>query len=206
MKWPQYLLASILLVVFNGCDIDVDLNNTKKVIEGSGPIVSQPLGLKSFTRIENIGVADVNITLGDPQSVVLKAQQNIIDVLIYQVINNTFTIGVKDNVSIKNTPEITFDIVVNEISDIGLIGAGSFQLSGGFQDELSISLIGVGQIDAYDLEVGSCTILTSGVGDCKVNVRDELNVSIIGVGSVYYKGNPSINPDIKGIGKLINDN
>ena len=207
MKWSKYLLASVLLIVFNGCDIDVELDNTSgKVIEGSGPVVTQTLNLKSFQKIENVGVADVHVTLGNPQSVVLKAQQNIIDVLTYEVINNSFRIGVKENVSLKNSPEITFDITVNEISAIGLIGVGSFELSGDFQDDLSISLIGVGQVNAYDLEVGNCTILSSGVGDCKVYVRDELNVTIIGVGSIYYKGNPSISPDLKGIGKLINDN
>jgi len=205
MKWPQYLLAGILLIAFNGCDTDGDLNNTNKVI-GTGPVVTQTLDLKSFQRIENMGVANVYVTLGNPQSVVLKAQQNIIDVLTYEVINNTLKIGVEDNISLENTVEIRFDIVINEISDIGLIGVGSFELSGDFQDELSISLIGVGQVDAYDLEVGSCTIISSGVGDCKVNVRDELNVTITGVGSIYYKGNPSINQNVTGIGQLIDDN
>jgi hypothetical protein len=206
MKWSQHLLAGILIIVFTGCYIDGDLDNPNKVIEGSGPVVTKTLNLKSFHRIENTGVADVYVTLGNSQSVVLKAQQNIIDVLAYEVFNNTLRIGFTDNISIKNTPEIRFDIVIEEISDIGLIGAGYFELSGDFQDDLSISLIGVGQVDAYDLEVGRCTILSSGVGDCKVNVRDELNVTITGVGSIYYKGTPSINPEITGIGKLINDN
>jgi hypothetical protein len=206
MKWSKYLLAGILLIAINGCIIEGDVNNTKKVIEGSGPVVSQTLDLKSFHRIENIGVANVDVTLGNPQSVVLEAQQNIIDVLTYEVTNNTLKIGVKDDISIKNTDEIRFDIVINEISDIGLIGVGSFVLSGDYQDELSISLIGVGQVDAYDLEVGSCTIISSGVGDCKVKVRDELDVTITGVGNIYYKGNPSINQNLIGVGKLINDN
>ena len=205
MKWPQYLLTGIFLIALNGCDSDGDLNNNNKVI-GTGPIVSQTLDLKSFQRIENIGVANVYVTLGSPQSVILKAQQNIIDVLTYEVINNTLKIGVKDNISIENTAEIRFDIVINEISDIGLIGVGSFNLSGDYQEDLSISLIGVGQVNAYDLEVGSCTIISSGVGDCKVKVQDELDVTITGVGNVYYKGNPSISLNITGIGTLIEDN
>jgi hypothetical protein len=153
-----------------------------------------------------MGVANVYVTLGSPQSVILKAQQNIIDVLTYEVINNTLKIGVEDNVSIENTEEIRFDIVINEISDIGLLGVGSFELSGDYQDELSISFIGVGHVNAYNLEVGICTISSTGVGDCKVKVLDELNVTITGVGNVYYKGNPLITQTITGIGTLINDN
>ncbi len=205
MKRFQYLLAGVLLFAFNGCDTDGDLNNNEKVI-GTGPVVTQTLDLKSFQRIENMGVSNVYVTLGSPQSVILKAQQNIIDVLTYEVVNNTLKIGVAENISIKNTVEIRFDIVINEISDIGLLGVGSFELSGDFQDELSISLIGVGHVNAYDLEVGICTISSTGVGDCRVRVQDELNVTITGVGNVYYKGKPSITQNITGAGTLVEDN
>jgi len=205
MKWFQYLLAASLLFAYYGCDTDGDLDNNKKVI-GTGPVVTEILDLSSFHMIENTGVANVYVTLGSPQTVILKAQQNIIDVLTYEVINNTLKIGFEENISIENTVEIRFDIVINEISDIGLLGVGSFELSGDYQDELSISLIGVGHVNAYDLDVGICTISSTGVGDCRVRVQDELYATITGVGNIYYKGNPSINQNITGVGQLINDN
>jgi hypothetical protein len=205
MKWFLYLLAASLLFAYYGCDTDGDLDNNKKVI-GTGPVVTEILDLSSFHMIENTGVANVYVTLGSPQTVILKAQQNIIDVLTYEVINNTLKIGVEENISIENTVEIRFDIVINEISDIGLLGVGSFELSGDYQDELSISLIGVGHVNAYDLDVGICTISSTGVGDCRVRVQDELYATITGVGNIYYKGNPSINQNITGVGQLINDN
>jgi hypothetical protein len=86
------------------------------------------------------------------------------------------------------------------------LGVGSFELSGDYQDELSISLIVVGHVNAYDLDVGICTISSTGVGDCRVRVQDELYATITGVGNIYYKGNPSINQNITGVGQLINDN
>jgi hypothetical protein len=205
MKWFLYLLAASLLFAYYGCDTDGDLDNNKKVI-GTGPVVTEILDLSSFHMIENTGVANVYVTLGSPQTVILKAQQNIIDVLTYEVINNTLKIGFEENISIENTVEIRFDIVINEISDIGLLGVGSFELSGDYQDELSISLIGVGHVNAYDLDVGICTISSTGVGDCRVRVQDELYATITGVGNIYYKGNPSINQNITGVGQLINDN
>jgi len=36
--------------------------------------------------------------------------------------------------------------------------------------------------------------------------KSDLNVTLTGVGYVYYKGNPTINSKITGVGKLINDN
>jgi len=175
-------------------------------ITGTGPIVAKTLNFASFNKIESSGVANFYITLGDPQTVTLKAQQNIIDIMTYEVINTTLFVGIKKNISIEKAEEIRFDISISEINNIKLVGVGNFDLSGDLQDDLSISLIGVGSIDAYDLEVGNCTIVSTGVGDCKVRVRDELDVIISGVGSVYYKGNPLITQNVTGVGSLVNDN
>ena len=205
MKSYYLSLAFILLLAFTMCDSDDDQNPNKK-ITGAGPIVTKTLNFPSFNKIENTGVANFNISLGDPQSVLLKAQQNIIDVMTYEVINGTLFVGIVENTSIENAEEISFEITINEINDIKLVGVGDFELSGDFQDELSISLTGVGNVEAYDLEVGACTIVSTGVGDCEVNVRDELDVTITGVGTVYYKGNPSITQSVSGMGSLINDN
>jgi len=207
MKWLQYLLSGVLIFTLNGCDTD-DGPGKNITVVGTGPVVTETLNLPPFHRIEHTGVANIIITLGSPQSVVLKAQQNIIDVLTWEVVDNTLKIGVqeKTSISVETTEDIRFEMVISEISDIGLLGVGSFDLSGDFQDELSVSLIGVGNIEAYDLEVGKCTILSTGVGDCRVRVRDELNVTITGVGNIYYKGNPTITQKITGIGNLIDDN
>ena len=205
MKSLYYLLPGLLIAALIGCSENDDQNPNKKVI-GTGPVVTQTLNLPSFSKIENAAVANIYATTGNPQSVILKAQQNIIDVLTIDAINNTLKIGIEENTSIENTIEIRFDINVSELSDIGILGVGNYELEGNFQDEFSIVLTGVGNVDAYDLEVGSCIIVSTGVGDCKVNVRDELDVTITGVGNVLYKGSPVINQNITGLGSLVNDN
>lgn len=205
MKSFRLLLAFVVLLSFTMCDSDDDANPTNKVT-GTGPVVAKTVNFPPFDKIENTGVANFYITMGDPQSVILKAQQNIIDIMTYEVIDNTLKVGIKENTSIENAEEIRFDITVDEINDIKLVGVGNFELSGDFQEELSFSLTGVGNVDAYELEVGICTIVSTGVGDCKVNVRDELNVTISGVGTVYYRGNPAITQSVTGMGNLVNDN
>ena len=203
MKTSYYLLViSVLLLSTTGCEDDKDSN---KVV-GTGPIVTKNLEFSAFDKIENTGVANFYIAIGSPQTVVLKAQQNIIDVMTYEVVGQTLKVGVEDNVSLGNHEEIRFDITVPSITNIGLIGVGNYILSGDDQDELTINLIGVGNVDAYDMKVGTCVISSIGVGDCKVHVLDELTVTITGVGNVYYKGTPSITSSVTGLGQLINAN
>lgn len=198
------LLTAIFVLSIAGCNED-DLNNNDNII-GTGPIVTQNLDLDSFNKIENVGVANFYITIGSPQSVVLKAQQNIIDVMTYEVVNQTFEVGLQENVSIENHEEIRFDITMESINEIELIGVGDFILAGDDQDELTINVTGVGNIKAFDMRVGICSITFTGVGDCEVHVIDELTVILSGVGNIYYKGNPTINSTITGTGQLINSN
>jgi len=205
MSGLNYIVTCIFCLLLIACD-PVNDNHNDRVVNGTGPIVSQILNVSSFERIENAGVANIYVSIGSPQFVRLKAQQNIIDVLTYEVIDNTFKIGIEKNISIGQSEDIIFEIVVSKLSDISIFGVGSYELEGDFQDDLTISLIGVGDVHAYEMEVGTCTILSTGVGNCWVNVRDELNITLTGVGNVYYRGIPAINQNVSGAGNIINDN
>jgi hypothetical protein len=137
---------------------------------------------------------------------VLKAQQNIIDVMTWEVKDSTLEIGLEKNVSIENSGDIRFDITIPSLSKVELTGVGNFVLSGDDQDELTIIFTGVGNVQSYNMRTVKCNITMTGVGNCQVNVIDELNVTITGVGSVYYKGNPTITSTITGTGQLIDAN
>lgn len=205
MKRTVYfiIIVQVLLLTFS-CEDD-NIHNKIKVI-GIGPVVSKSLDLKSFNRIENTGVADFDIISGGEQSVVLKAQQNIIDVMTWKVENGSLIVGLDKYASIENDADIKFEITLPEITEISLTGVGNFNLSGADQDILNISLTGVGNINSYGMKVQSCYINLTGVGDCKVLVTDNLDVTITGVGYVYYKGTPDLSSVITGVGGLVNDN
>ncbi len=193
-------------MITTGCeDNDPGDNNTRNVV-GTGPVVSKTLTLDEFSKIENTGVANIYVTLGSPQSVVLKAQQNIIDIMTIGVVSDELKIGLENGVSIEKAEEIRFDITIPEITSVTLTGVGDYILSGDYQEELTIIITGVGWVRAFDLEVGTCNITITGVSDCEVHVKNEMIVTIIGVGNVYWKGHPDIISSISGVGALIDAN
>ncbi len=205
MKTVFYsMIFAVLILTIQGCEDD--FGHHKITVIGTGPVVTRNLDLQSFNKIENTGIANFFITIGSPQKIVLKAQQNIIDVMSWEVANQALKVGLDKEVTIEDHEEIRFEITVPEIKDIELTGVGDFDFSGADQNELSVNLTGVGSVRAYDMKVNACNITLTGVGDCKVYVIDELNVKIAGVGYVYYKGDPAINSTITGVGKLINAN
>ena len=80
-------LTGLIFMIPMGCENWGTDDNSRNVI-GTGPVVTQTLTLDEFSKIENTGVADIYVTLGSPQSVVLKAQQNIIDIMTIGVISD----------------------------------------------------------------------------------------------------------------------
>lgn len=205
MKHTFYLtILALLSFAITGCEEDSDPN--PEIITGTGPVVTKTLELPSFNKIELTGTADFNITIGSPQSVVLSAQQNIIDVMSTKVEGETLKVGLKSNVSISTPDGIHFDITVPSMTKILLAGAGDFELSGSDQNELSVIITGVGDIKAYEMRVRYCNISVIGVGNCQVNVINGLTASITGVGNIFYKGSPTISSTITGVGQIINSN
>ena len=136
------LPALILLIAISGCDI-YDYDNTG-VIVGSGEIVSQEMDFQDFTTINNTGVANIYITKGTTQSVTFKAQQNILDMMTGRVRRDQLVIGFADNISIRNSKEISVEITTPGITAISSQGVGDFYLEGDRQSELYINITGVG--------------------------------------------------------------
>ena len=208
MKSYLSITILILVLVITACDNNKNSltgSNTNTIV-GTGSVVSDTINLAAFNSVKNLASFNVQITKGSPQQVVLKAQQNILDVVTYQVNNEELLLGLQNNVSIQTPYGLNAEITVPEITRVGVIGAGDFDLSGTPQGVLYIDIIGVGNVRAYNLTVDTCYITTTGVGDCYVRVNNLLNVLIAGVGHVYYKGNPSIISNITGVGSIVDDN
>ncbi len=198
------LIIILCLIKFSACDKDD--NNGNNIINGEGEVVSDTIILPGFTSVKNIGTAKILISRGNPRQVILKAQQNILDVITCEVSNGELITGFLENVSVSSSKEIEIEITIPEISEIASIGAGSFYLEGEKQERLNIDIVGVGNVDAYNQEVDTCYIYITGTGNCKVRVNHLLNVTITGVGNVYYKGAPVISSIISGTGQIIDDN
>ena len=87
-----------------------------------------------------------------------------------------------------------------------MIGTGNVKIEGVKQSSLYFSLIGVGYVDCYGLELDEFEIKHQGVGDFRVWANNKIHGEMTGVGKIYYKGEPDLNVNIMGNGVLIDDN
>jgi hypothetical protein len=204
---PIFIIISTMMLIFLACDSDENVtDNNKTTVVGTGEVVSKIVDLAAFHSITNVAIANITVTKGTPQQVILKAQQNILDVMTYQVENGVLTLGFQENISIFSDKTIDAEITITDINRVTSIGAGNFELSGAKQGALNVDIIGAASVRAYNLEVDTCQVSIAGAGSVFVRVNNLLEVVISGTGSVFFRGNPTINSTITGTGSIVDDN
>ena len=208
MKKATRLLSILGILLAASCIDDNDTrNNSGKIrIVGTGDIVSKEITVDAFNSIQNVGVINVYFTQGNTRKVVLKAQQNILDVMKYSVSGNELVLSFDDNVNISTSKEISAEVTNPDLTSINIVGTGNIELNGSGQSKLIVVATGTGNINAYNFPVDTCYITMTGTGWCKVNVNKLLNATMTGIGSVYYKGHPEIHSSITGLGNVVDDN
>jgi len=103
-------------------------------------------------------------------------------------------------VKVSGSGDIDFDVDTEKLRTT-ISGSGNAQLKGDATTH-DITISGSGDIQSYDLDTEKSTVKVFGSGKSEVSVSDELDVTITGSGDVYYKGDPVINTQITGSGKM----
>lgn len=187
-------------------------------VAGMGSMKTENRIPEPFTKVKCLINCDITIRKKDRQELILTAQENLLAILETEVVNGTLYISFGSHVvetdstmavsiSVPEMKELTFSGSGNVTSNLGI---ASINLTGtgnvtclGETDQLSVKLLGSGNVDLEAMRVKNADIKISGNGNVSLNVTDKLNVTIPGVGVVYYSGMPSIQQNITGIGQVI---
>ncbi len=97
------------------------------------------------------------------------------------------------------------ELDITEEVEINIQGDGECVMTGEVANQ-SIEITGDAEIRNHNLIATNTDIRIIGDAYCEVHVVDELDIRITGDGEVCYKGNPFVNQDIQGTGKIINCN
>lgn len=184
MKNVILVISLSLAFLLSACERTVNIG----CISPEGSVEEQVVEFASFERIEIVGDAEIVITEGPVQEVIVIAAPNIIDRLIEdsRVDNNELIVEINGCSRIDNG-ELALRITMPELSGLTIRGDGSFETNGIFEniENLPIDIIGDGDIN---LELGDIDLFSAGIlGDGNINCTgsaEALQVSINGDGEV----------------------
>ncbi len=175
--------TNILYPILSLCLLCMSFSASAQYIKGEGPTVTEEFSLEEFNRLAIAIPANVIITQGDRQKVVVKGQKNILDNIERKVKDGNWKINFD-----KNTREfkpVQIEITMKNLQEISLAGSGSVKTNNTFHSnnfELSISGSGSAniQIEANNLE---CSI--SGSGSVNISGKaTNMEASLTGSGSI----------------------
>jgi hypothetical protein len=188
--------------------------------KGSGNLETEQRDLGPFVRIQSeIGI-DLQIKIGEPQSVSLTIDDNLLDNVKTRVRGKTLVISSRgsfsthrnavieitvaklEEISLEGSGDIRVDGLNGERFDFNLAGSGSLIASGKVQ-ELEISVDGSGNVDTEDLTADDVHVEVNGSGDVKVAAAKSFDGVINGSGNIIYFGDPEdISTNVYGSGSI----
>ncbi|WP_052180856.1 GIN domain-containing protein [Alistipes sp. ZOR0009] len=196
-------LAAAALTVMLAASCTISSGDGGKKVKAEGEMKEKSITTQAFKEVTVTGQATLNVSYGDVQTITLKAQESILDIIEVKSDGKLLTIGVKDGYSISTNKGIVVNVVLpTPVEKYTVAGAAEVNVTGKPQENLNIEVAGAADFNGGALEVKNVTVAIAGAGDCKVWATDNLAVSIAGAGDVKYRGNPVLKKDIAGIGSV----
>ena len=214
-----FLITVILYQTLSSCSSDDSILGS---ITGSNNIVTISRELPAFNKIHIEGDLTINIQQDSTQEVAINVNDNLQDVIITNVDNNTLFVSLR-NGSYKNTTfelniqmpflqefqmnddtqgKIDFvldqlDIKINDSAQLELIGSS---------ESLNINLGDDSRIDGFLFATASLGANVQDDSELSITCNSELNGSVSDESILRYKGSPVINATTSVSGEIINAN
>ncbi len=209
-------LVVALLYQFDGFG-----GSSNSATDGSGISATQAREVAAFKTVELAGNNNVVIHVGEKQSVVVRADDNLLDRVTTTVQSGKLVIANTPGSFTTETP-MSVEVAVPTLSAVALTGNGNMVVSGIEAESLTVSLPGNGTLTgsgtATRLGVtvgGSGTVqfarvvandvraVVSGSGSVFITATKTLDASVSGSGAILYTGNPQdVTKNVTGTGAI----
>ena len=176
-------------------------------IQGSGIAAAQTRTVAGFSRLDLTGSNNVTVVVGAPQSVVVRADSNLISHVTTQAVGGTLVIG--DTGSFTRRAPMSVEVSVPSLTRLNLSGDGQISVTGinvprlavtvsgsgllsaaGTATQLDVTLSGDGQAQLFRLPARDVHAVVTGSGLIQVNATTSLDAAVPGTGAIVYSGNP----------------
>jgi hypothetical protein len=190
-------------------------------VQGSGVPAAQTRDVPPFDRVELAGSNNVMIRVGGEQSVVVHADDNLVERVTTHVYGGNLVIGNVEGGFTTRTP-MRVEVTVPRIDALTLSGSGAISAAGIDSKALTVTLPGSGVVTAsgrtdavratlggsgaaqlQELVAQDVHAVVNGSGQILVTATHLLDASVPGSGSVFYRGDPQhVRTTITGTGTV----
>lgn len=199
MKTKTLIFIALTGIILTSCE-DWGMN----CIRGNGDFLSEERSSNYFNKIEVEGSFDVFVSQGSTRSIVVEADENLLDQIVTSTSGDRLIISTRRDRCLRSSNPIEVYITTPDLKDIQLSGSGSLECQNLETPDLNVDLDGSGSIylgyvntDEIDL-----TIDGSGYIDCDV-VTSSAEMNVNGSGEMRVSGTTDVaDITVSGSGKI----
>lgn len=188
-------------------------------IQGSGKRDIEKRQIAPFTSISTEGAFHIEITCKKDLSLEVEGDDNVLDFVTAEVSNNVLRLSSSKSYSVKEP--VTFRISVPNLEAVSVSGAGKIDITGIDNEKFEIDVdgapvitasgktklvdiksSGAGKIDANNLSAARAVVESNGATYVELDVADQLDATVNGPSTVTYKGDPVVNKNVNGPGRV----
>ena len=215
------LIVGGLVGLLVGSNVFEDSSNSAGV-QGSGVAATETRNLPPFSSVDLAGSNIVTIRVGEEQSVVVHADNNLVDRVTTTVRDGSLVIGdLPGSYTAKSPMSVT--VSAPSLDALTLTGSGVIAVTGieaesltvrlpgsgvlratGAATKLDVTLDGSGDAQLEQLIAGDVRAAVSGSGRIVLTATKSLDASVPGSGAIMYSGDPrEVTKSITGSGAII---
>jgi len=217
-----FLLGALTVLTLYHFDVLGGTSDTAgSATEGSGVAATQAREVAAFQSVDLAGSNNVVIRVGEKQSVVVKADDNLLDRVTTEVQSGKLVIANAPGSFTTNSP-MSVEVGVPSLDTLTLSGSGNIVVTGveaksfdvnlpgsgtltgdGSATRLDVTVDGSGMVQLTRLVATNVQAGVSGSGSIFVTATESLDASVSGSGAILYAGSPpNVTSNITGSGAI----
>lgn len=182
-----YVVLPLICLVLMACNLSIP-NIGRNRVRGSGKVSSEERPVSGFDRVSLSGIGQLEIVVGDEESLVIEAEDNLLQYITTEVRGRELGIGVQRGISLDPTEPIRYSLTVTDLSRVQVSGSGSVFMETLETEALELAVSGSGNLEFADLQVQELSVNASGSGNFDLaGTAAEQKITISG-SSNYYAG------------------
>ncbi|MCJ7626650.1 MAG: DUF2807 domain-containing protein [Anaerolineaceae bacterium] len=190
MQRRKYFIILVILMelLIMGCQLVSlpSLVRARNTVDGSGNVVEERRAVSGFSGVELATFGDVIIDFGDEESLIIEAEDNLIEYFETDVHAGMLVISTQPFTNLRNTEPVRFYVTMKELYSLHISGSGEIQVPDFETDRFSIDISGSGDITIGRLDTDIFEMDINGSGDVDIEElnAENFDVTINGSGDI----------------------
>jgi hypothetical protein len=158
--------------------------NTQPIINGSGKVTTETRSVSGFTQVALNGVGNVNVILGDHDSVAIGAEDNLMKYITTTLEGSRLVISISNGVQINPTRPVNYTVTLKSLDGLSVGGSGNMTVDTPRSEQITLEITGSGDINVTHLDTSMLAATISGSGSINLIGRaTNQTVNITGSGN-----------------------